>query len=85
MENVKNEFLELSRETPYFDEILCNCNMVILFARFIAHKVSGENDERLKDELKILKNELLRLWEIENRIVGSEIFAGRVEKMIECM
>lgn len=85
MENVKNEFLELSRETPYFDEILCNCNMVILFARFIAHKVSGENDASLKDELNILKNEFLRLWEKENRIVGSEIFAGRVEKMIECM
>jgi len=83
MTNVKNEFLKLSKETPYFDEIVCNCDMVILFARFIACKVSGEHDMNLKAELKNLKNEFLRLWEKENRIVGSEIFADRLERMIE--
>ena len=85
MTNVKNEFLELDRETPYFDEIVCNCNMVILFARFLAYNISGVADLELKDELMALKKEFLRLWEKENRIVGSEIFAGRIDKMIECM
>ena len=85
MSNVKAEFLKLSKDTPYFDEIVCNCDMVILFARFIAYMVSKEADVTLKDELNLLKNEFLRLWEKENRIVGSEIFVGKLEKMMECM
>lgn len=83
MQNIKEELLKLDKTTPYIDEIICNCDMVILFARFVAHKVCGVEDLQLKCELKALKEEFLRLWKKENREVGSEIFAGRIEKMID--
>lgn len=86
MLNIKEELLGLDKTTPYLDEMICNCDMVILFARFLGCKIEGKEDSDLKSELAELKSEFLRLWEKENRIVGSEIFAERIQKMIsECL
>lgn len=89
MLNIKKELSELRRDTPYLEEIECNCNMVILFARFIYNMVSTDGkplkNDSLKNELIELKEEFLRLWQIKNRVSGSEIFAEKLDEMIDCI
>lgn len=85
MQNIKEELLMLKSDTPYREEIICNCDMVILISKFIECQLGGRKDARLKDEILKLKADFLRIWEKENRACGSEIFAGRLDEMAEML
>lgn len=85
MNSIKEELYGVDKNTPYYDEIICNCDMVILSARFIAASVGNEKDSGLKEELEELKIRFVELWKRENREVGFRTYMGRVDKMIECL
>ena len=59
--------------------------MVILTAKFIECCLNERKDTELKEEILKLKAEFLRLWKKENRVAGSEIFAGKLDKMAEML
>lgn len=83
MKNIRKELKNLKKDTPYLEEIICNCDMVIMTAKFVERKLTGKKDRKLKKEISKLKAEFLRLWEKENRIKGSEIFADTLDKMMK--
>ena len=85
MQNIKKELIALNKKTPYIEEIICNCHMVILTAKFIECCLNERKDTELKEEILKLKEEFLRLWKKENRVAGSEIFAGKLDKMAEML
>lgn len=83
MEDIKYSLNSLDDETPYIDEIRCNCDMVILFAEFIAVRGQGNSSDKLREELNELKMRFTRLWKVRSRDVGHEIFGEMIDKMIE--
>lgn len=82
---IKKELVQYAETVPYLDDIKCNCDMVILFARFIQYKRNGENNElnsALREEMIEVKERFLTLWCRNNRTAGSELFVGVLERLI---
>ncbi len=89
MSDIKAEIAALPENTPYIDEISCNCDEVILFARFIESSLqkTGKTfkNDALKSDLETFKKEFVRLWNTKNHKTGSEIFIARIDGMLKCM
>lgn len=84
--NLKKQLYTYDLNTPYIREIICNCNMVILFAEFVKASIeAGENkisNNKLKTDLIKMKDDFKELWCIKNRPVGYDIFISRLNQMI---
>lgn len=86
MKDIYDMLCKYDCETPYIEEIKCNCEMVILFAQYV-HDYYLKDDEKivnpeLKNNLINLKENFVKLWRVKNRDAGYEIFCESIDKAI---
>ncbi len=86
MTNLKCELSALDEDTPFIEDIKLNCDMVILFARFIrANVLKNKNniyDIKLKTDFIELKERFVKQWNIYSKASGVEIFCRRLDNII---
>ena len=82
MEEIRVSLTKLDKNTPYIDEIICNCDMVIIMADFIIAKMRG-SDSGLKHRIDELKVRFEKLWKVRSKSVGCDIFMSKLDEMAE--
>lgn len=86
MRDLKDELLSLDNDTPYIDDIILNCDMVILTAGFIRESILNDGGKICNNELKVsfmeLKERFERLWLASSKKTGCEIFMKNLDKII---
>ncbi len=86
MLDLKEELTALGTDTPYFDDIILNCDMVILFARFIRANVlkTGDkiSDSKLKADFIELRKRFTEQWTVYSKASGVEIFCKRLDDIL---
>ena len=89
MEKLKDKLEELPKNTPFLEDIILNCNMVIVFSRFMMAfiKKTGEKIEnpQLKSDLVKLKKDFIENWNKENKEYGSHLLTRKIDKMIDAI
>lgn len=86
MTDLKEQLKEYGEDIKYINDIRCNCDMVILFAKFIKKSIISNGgkvkDENLKESLSILKQKFKKQWVADNRESGVEIFTETIDKLL---
>lgn len=86
MRDLKDELLSLDNDTPYIDDIILNCDMVILTAGFIRESILNDGGKICNNELKVnfmeLKERFKSLWLASSKKTGCEIFMENLDKII---
>ncbi len=86
MYDLKCELNEFNESIPYIEDIKLNCDMVILFARFIRGNLKKDSekicDSKLKQDLLELRRKFKELWFLNNKKTGYEIFEERLNQSI---
>lgn len=80
MEEIRTSLTKLDKNTPYIDEIICNCDMVIIMADFIIARICG-HDNGLKLRISELKERFEKLWKVRSKSVGCGIFMSKLDEM----
>ncbi|MBQ7499555.1 MAG: family 20 glycosylhydrolase [Clostridia bacterium] len=70
MKELREELATIEADPHSKEEILLNADIVILFTRYIAEGASAELDK----EVDRIVEEYVRLWNISNHPIGSELF-----------
>ncbi len=87
MTGLKCELEELGDDTPYLNDIVINCDIVILLSRFIKANVLKDGDLICDDELKndfiALKERFIKQWDIVSKSTGKEVFCTTLDRIIK--
>lgn len=89
MTGLKKQLTGYGDDVRFVKEMRCSCDIVILFAEFVKQSIGKGGAkikaDALKSGLEELKDNFDRLWKIDARPVGNDIFKARIDKLLECI